>query len=385
MAKTLGVGVIGCGNISTAYFTLAPLFRGIEMRACADINMDAARARAKEFGLRAETVEELLGDDAVDIVVNLTVPAVHYEVSRQALDAGKHVYSEKPFVLSVKEGLDLKKRAERKKLRVGSAPDTFLGGTHQLARHLIDSGKVGKITSGTCYVMSHGMEHWHPNPDFFFQPGAGPVLDVGPYYVSDLIQLIGPVSRVAAISSIPAKERTITSKPRAGEKIPVNTPTTIHAVLEFVDGAVVTLNASWDVWKHGHAPIELYGEEGTIFVPDPNFFGGEVRYTKRGDAVKKLPKWDHPLAVPNQKHATGMMANYRTAGLADMALAIMEGRPHRCSMEAALHAIEVMTGILKSGETGRFVAMQTTCERPAALGIREAKALLAPAKAVRKK
>ncbi|MEZ5805398.1 MAG: Gfo/Idh/MocA family oxidoreductase [Rhizobiaceae bacterium] len=377
MAKTLGVGVIGCGNISTAYFTLAPLFRGIEMRACADINMDAARARAKEFGLRAETVEELLGDDAVDIVVNLTVPAVHYEVSRQALDAGKHVYSEKPFVLSVKEGLDLKKRAERKKLRVGSAPDTFLGGAHQLARHLIDSGKVGRITSGTCYVMSHGMEHWHPNPDFFFQPGAGPVLDVGPYYVSDLIQLIGPVSRVAAISSIPAKERTITSKPRAGEKIPVNTPTTIHAVLEFVDGAVITLNASWDVWKHGHAPIELYGEEGTIFVPDPNFFGGEVRYTKRGDAVKKLPKWDHPLAVPNQKHATGMMANYRTAGLADMALAIMEGRPHRCSMEAALHAIEVMTGVLKSGETGRFVAMQTTCERPAALGIREAKALLA--------
>mgnify|MGYP001281147533 FL=1 len=377
MAKTLGVGVIGCGNISTAYFTLAPLFRGIEMRACADINMDAARARAEEFGLRAETVEGLLKDDAVDIVVNLTVPAVHYDVSRQALDAGKHVYSEKPFVLSVKEGLDLKKRAERKKLRVGSAPDTFLGGAHQLARHLIDSGKVGRITSGTCYVMSHGMEHWHPNPDFFFQPGAGPVLDVGPYYVSDLIQLIGPVSRVAAISSIPAKERTITSKPRAGEKIPVNTPTTIHAVLEFVDGAVVTLNASWDVWKHGHAPIELYGEEGTIFVPDPNFFGGEVRYTKRGDAVKKLPKWDHPLAVPNQKHATGMMANYRTAGLADMALAIMEGRPHRCSMEAALHAIEVMTGVLKSGETGRFVAMQTTCERPAALGIREAKALLA--------
>jgi predicted dehydrogenase len=322
-------------------------------------------------------VEGLLKDDAVDIVVNLTVPAVHYDVSRQALDAGKHVYSEKPFVLSVKEGLDLKKRAERKKLRVGSAPDTFLGGAHQLARHLIDSGKVGRITSGTCYVMSHGMEHWHPNPDFFFQPGAGPVLDVGPYYVSDLIQLIGPVSRVAAISSIPAKERTITSKPRAGEKIPVNTPTTIHAVLEFVDGAVVTLNASWDVWKHGHAPIELYGEEGTIFVPDPNFFGGEVRYTKRGDAVKKLPKWDHPLAVPNQKHATGMMANYRTAGLADMALAIMEGRPHRCSMEAALHAIEVMTGVLKSGETGRFVAMQTTCERPAALGIREAKALLA--------
>ena len=379
MVKKLGVGVIGCGNISKAYFSLAPLFKGIEMRAGADIDMDAARARAREFGVRAETVEELLQDDEIDIVVNLTIPAVHYEVSRQALDAGKHVYSEKPFVLSVKEGLDLKKRAEKRQLRVGSAPDTFLGGAHQLARHLIDSGKVGRITSGTCHVMSHGMEHWHPNPDFYFQPGAGPILDLGPYYVSDLIQLIGPVKQVVAISTIPSTERTITSKPRAGEKVPVNTPTTIHAVLEFVNGAVVSLDASWDVWKHGHAPIELYGEEGTLFVPDPNFFGGDVRFTREGKAVKALPKWQHPFAVPNEKHAQGMMANYRTAGLADMAIAIQEGRPHRCSMEAALHAVEVMTGILKSGETGKFVTMQTTCERPAALGVKEAKALLRPA------
>ena len=377
MARKLGVGVIGCGNISAAYLGLAPLFKGIEMRACADIDTKAAKARAKEFSLRAESIDGLLQAKDIDIVVNLTIPAVHYDVSRQVLDAGKHVYSEKPFVLSLKDGLDLKKRAEKKGLRIGSAPDTFLGGAHQLARHLIDSGKLGKITSGTCHVMSHGMEHWHPNPDFFFQPGAGPVLDVGPYYVSDLIQLIGPVKRVGALSGTPAKERTITSKPRFGEKVAVNTPTTIHALLEFENGAVVTLNASWDVWKHGHAPIELYGEEGTLFVPDPNFFGGTVAYTKQGDAVKKLPKWDHPLAVPNQQHAQGMLANYRTAGLADMAIAIAEGRPHRCSMEAALHAIDVMTGILKSGETGKFVAMQTTCERPAALGIAEAKALLA--------
>src|SRR3954462_13078492 len=217
MAKKLGVGVIGCGNISAAYFRLAPLFKGIEMRACADINIDAAKPRAKEFSLRAETVDGLLKAGDIDIIVNLTIPAVHYDVSRQVLDAGKHVYSEKPFVLSVKEGLDLKKRAEKKGLRIGSAPDTFLGGAHQLARHLVASGKLGKITSGTCYVMSHGMEHWHPNPDFFFQPGAGPVLDIGPYYVSDLIQLIGPVKRVGALTSTPAKERTITSKPRFGE------------------------------------------------------------------------------------------------------------------------------------------------------------------------
>lgn len=380
MAKKLGIGVIGCGNVSAAYFGLAPLFRGIEMRACADINMDIARARAKEFKLRAETVDDLLRADDVDIVVNLTVPAVHHEVSRQILDAGKHVYSEKPFVLSLKEGLDLGKRAVKKGLRIGSAPDTFLGGAHQLARSLVDSGKVGRITSGTCHVMSHGMEHWHPNPDFFFQRGGGPILDLGPYYISNLIQLIGPVKQVAALATIPVRERTITSKPRFGQKIPVDTPTTIHALLEFHNGAAVSFNASWDVWQHGHAPMELFGEEGTIYVPDPNFFGGTVRYTKRGDAVKKLPKWNHPFSVPNQKHAIGMLANYRAAGLADMAIAIGEGRPHRCSMEAALHAVDVMTGILKSGETGKFVAMQTTCERPAALGVKEAKALLAKTK-----
>lgn len=377
MAKKLGVGIIGCGNISTTYFKFAPLFKGIEVRSCADVNAAAAKAKAKEFGVRAESVEDLLAAKDVDVVVNLTIPAVHYDVSRQALDAGKHVYSEKPFVLTVKEGLDLKKRAAKKDLRIGSAPDTFLGGAHQLVRDLIDKGKLGKITGGTCHVMSRGMEHWHPNPDFFFQPGAGPVLDIGPYYITNLIQLIGPVKSVAALAATPRKERVIANGPRNGEKVPVDTPTTIHALLEFESGAVITLGASWDVWDHGHAPMELYGESGTVYVPDPNFFGGSVRYTQGTRAVKKLPAWNHPLGVPNQKHSAGIMANYRTAGLADMALAIQSGRPHRCSMELALHAVEVMTSILKSGESGKFVAMQTTCERPAALGPREARALLA--------
>ena len=377
MAKKLGVGVIGCGNISAAYFMLAPLFKGIEMRAGADLDMKMAQARAKEFGVRASSVADLLASDDIDIVVNLTIPAAHYEVSKAILDAGKHVYSEKPFVLSVREGQDLKKRADRKGLRVGSAPDTFLGGAHQRVRSLIDGGKVGRVTSGTCYVMSHGMEHWHPNPDFFFQPGGGPILDIGPYYITNLVQLIGPVKRVAALAATPASERTITSKPRFGEKIKVTTPTTIHALMEFENGATVTFNASWDVWKHGHAPIELYGEEGTILVPDPNFFGGDVMMTNRADAVKKLPKWEHAFAVPNQQHAQGMMANYRASGLADMALGILEGRPHRCSLELSLHVIDVMTGILRSGETGRFVAMRTTCERPEALSPAQAKAMLA--------
>lgn len=380
MANKLGVGIIGCGNISAAYLRLAPQFKGIEIRACADLFAAAAQARAKEFNVRAETVEGLLQADDIDIVVNLTVPAAHFDVAMQVLKAGKHVYSEKPFVLSVKEGRDLARRAAGKGLRIGSAPDTFLGGAHQLVRHLIDSGKVGRITSGTCHVMSHGMEHWHPNPDFFFKPGGGPVLDIGPYYVTNLIQLIGPVKRVMALSSAPAPVRTITSRPRRGETIRVETPTTIHALLEFDNGAIITLGASWDVWQHGHSNMELYGEDGTIHVPDPNFFGGDVRLTRAARPVRRLPKWHHPLAVPNQEHPRGAVANYRAAGLADMALAILDGRPHRCSMELALHAVDVMTAILKSGETGRAVTIGTTCERPAPLSPAEAGHLLIESK-----
>lgn len=376
MARRLGVGIVGCGNISTTYFSLAPLFRGIEIVACADINPQAAEARAKEYGVRASTVDDLLAAADVDIVVNLTIPAVHYAVSKAALKAGKHVYSEKPFVLDVDDGLDLKKRADKKGLRVGSAPDTFLGGSHQLARRLIDSGKLGRITSGTCHVMSHGMEDWHPNPDFFFQPGGGPILDLGPYYIANLVQLIGPVKRVAALATIPAKERTIGSLPRRGEKIPVTTPTTIHALLDFENGAAITFSSSWDVWQNGHAPMELYGEEGSIHLPDPNFFGGDVRFTRRSQTAKP-PKWDHPFSVANQKHDHGMEANYRAAGLADMALGILQGRPSRCSLDFALHVVEVMTAILKSGRKGKFVEMKTHCERPAPLGPAEARKLLA--------
>ncbi|MCY0092932.1 Gfo/Idh/MocA family protein [Hoeflea ulvae] len=376
MAKILGIGIIGCGNISTAYLTLAPLFKGIEIRACADINSDAAKTRAEEYGIRAESVEGLLAASDIDMVVNLTVPAVHYAVSAQVLDAGKHVYSEKPFVLSVEEGRDLAERAARQGVRVGSAPDTFLGGAHQLARHLVDTGAAGRITGGTCHVLSPGMEHWHPNPDFFFKPGGGPILDLGPYYISNLVQLIGPVVRVAAMTSVPSPERRITSEPRFGEMITVETPTTVHAILEFANGALVTLGASWDVKTHGHRPMELYGTEASLIVPDPNFFGGTVELIESAGSESALPDWDHPFSVPNQDHKQGMMANYRTAGLADMALAILEDRPHRCSLEFALHVVDVMTAILHSGETGKFIELTTSCDQPAPLGLEEAASLL---------
>jgi predicted dehydrogenase len=376
MSKVLGVGVIGCGNISAAYFGLAPLFKGLEIRACADVNMKAAKARAKEFKIKAQSVGNLLKNPEIDVVVNLTVPAAHYSVSAKALKAGKHVYSEKPLVLSLKEGLALRKLADEKGLKVGCAPDTFLGGAHQQARKAIDDGTIGKVTSGTAHVMNFGMEHWHPNPDFFYLPGGGPVLDLGPYYVANLINLIGPVKRVVALATTPQKNRKISSEPRKGQEVPVKTPTNIHALLEFANGATVTLSASWDVFAHRHANMELYGSEGSIYVPDPNFFGGEVLATKRDGPAEPLPEWDHPFGIPNQVHPQGAVANYRTAGLADMAVGILEGRDYRCSLERTLHGVEVMTGILKSGETGKFVEMKTTCTRPAALGSKEAKALL---------
>ncbi len=377
MTKELGVGILGCGNISTTYFALSPLFKGIRVLACADLNPAAAEAKAKEYGVKAQSVTELLANDELDVIVNLTIPDAHFAVSKAVLQAGKHVYSEKPLTITLAEGKELQALGREKRLAIGCAPDTFLGGAHQLARAFIDEGGVGRITSGTCHVMSPGMEMWHPNPGFFFLNGGGPILDLGPYYIANLINFLGPVKRVAALTSMATTTRTVTSEPLKGTIIPVETPTNIHALLEFVDGATITLSASWDVWSHRHANMELYGTEGSIYVPDPNFFGGVVEASGRDKDIKPLKEWDHPFGKANQEHPNGPRANYRTAGLADMAMALIEGRDIRCSIDRALHGVDVMTSILKSGAEGNFVTTTTTCTKPAALGIDEALALLA--------
>ncbi|WP_299372887.1 Gfo/Idh/MocA family oxidoreductase [uncultured Tateyamaria sp.] len=371
-----GIGIIGCGNISTAYLRLAPLFKGLEVRAVADMNPEAARARAAEFDVRAETVAGLLGADDIDIIVNLTIPDAHFSVTKSILEAGKHAYTEKPIVLTLAEGEELRALADANGLRIGSAPDTFLGGAHQAARQAIDAGRIGKVIAGTAHVMSHGMEYWHPNPDFFFLPGAGPMLDIGPYYVTNLIQLLGPVRRVSALTSMASDTRTILSEPRKGEVIPVKTPTNIHALLDFVSGATITLSTSWDVWAHRHGHMELYGADGTMFLPDPNWFSGTVEVTGADGATTTLDTASHPLGVPNQDHGGTPMANYRTAGLAEMAVAMNEGRPHRCALELAIHAVDVMTSILTAGEKGEVVTLTTTCDRPAPLPADAAQALL---------
>lgn len=376
--EKLGLGIIGCGNISTSYLRLAPLFKGLEVRAVADINMEAAKARAAEFNTKAQSVEDLLANPEVDVVINLTIPEAHFPITRRILQAGKHAYSEKPFVLTLDQGVELRELAKSKGLAVGSAPDTFLGGAHQQARALIDEGKIGTITAGGAAVLNHGMEHWHPNPDFFFLPGAGPMLDLGPYYVTNLIHLIGPVARVGALTSSAQSERTISNGPRNGETVPVKTPTNIHALLEFHNGATVTLSTSWDVWHHKRNHFELYGTEGTLYVPDPNFFGGALEIAGRDGALTEVAPWDHPFGRPNQEHPSrGPLANYRTAGLADMVASLREGRDARCSLDRALHAVEVMQACLTSGETGQFVTLTTTCTQPAPLPPAAAAALLA--------
>ncbi|MCH2095998.1 MAG: Gfo/Idh/MocA family oxidoreductase [Rhodobacteraceae bacterium] len=375
--KTFGVGIIGCGNISETYLKLAPLFNFIDLRAVADLNMAAAEARGKEFGVRVETIEGLLAADDIDIVVNLTVPDAHYEVTTRILESGKHAYSEKPFVLTRDQGEALRRLAGDKNLRVGSAPDTFLGGAHQAARAVLDEGQAGRIVGGTCHVLGHGMEAWHPNPDFFFQPGGGPILDLGPYYITNLVQLVGPVKAVTAMASAGFKTRTIGNGPREGEVIPVDTPTNIHAVLEFANGALITLGASWDVWAHGHANMELYGTDGSLFVPDPNFFGGQVQFAGSDAQMQDIADRGHPFGVVNHPdNDTPKFANYRCAGLADMAAGIAEERPHRCSLELATHVIDVMTAILHSAHERRWIEMTTTCDRPDPLSPAQAQALL---------
>jgi predicted dehydrogenase len=378
MAKTYGVGIMGAGNISSAYLRLAPLFKGLEVRAVADIIPAAAQKRADEFGVRAQTPNDLLKNDEIDVIVNLTIPATHYGVSMDIISAGKHAYSEKPFVLTLEEGVALKKAADERNLKVGSAPDTFLGGAHQQAREIIDSGKLGKIMSGTTHVMSRGMEHWHPNPDFFFQVGAGPVLDIGPYYVTDLIHLLGPVRRVSAFTNMARTEREVTAEgPYKGTFVKVGTPTTIHGILEFHSGAIITIGASWDVAAHGHHNIELYGTDGSIFVPDPNFFGGDLVTTDIAGTRTNVTPWDHPFGKFNQDlESANPRANYRTAGLADMIASIDSGANARCGLDVALHAVDVMTSLLKAGESGQVLTLSTTCERPAALSPADAQALL---------
>lgn len=376
--RKLGIGVVGCGNISMTYLRNTALFHGVALRACADISADMAALRAREYGIRATSVDELLADPEVDLVLNLTVPAAHFDVSLSALSAGKHVFTEKPLATSAAEGRRLVEAAAARGLMIGSAPDTFLGAAGRRARRLMDGGAIGRPVTGTAFMMGRGMEHWHPNPQFYYQPGGGPVFDMGPYYLTMLVNLLGPVSRVMAMASRGQDERLITAEgPFKNTTFKVGTPTNILSLLEFRSGASVTFGASWDVFRHSNHPIELHGTEGSLRLPDPDTFGGTVSLSERGADWRDFDSDGDLFGARNWPYAAPDRANYRMLGVADLADALATGRKPRASGGLALHVLEIMEAILLSGETRDSVAVAGGIDQPPLLGEEEAKGLLA--------
>jgi predicted dehydrogenase len=352
----VGIGFIGCGTISEAYLKAASKFPILDIRGVADVDPEAAQARATQFGLKACSVDQLLRDPTIEIIVNLTIPAAHVEVGLMALAAGKHVHSEKPLALTTSQARTLLEAADKRGQRVGCAPDTFLGGAHQTCRKLIDEGAIGQPVAGTAFFMCPGHERWHPNPAFYYAAGGGPMLDMGPYYITALVNLIGPVARVSGSTSRVRSERLITSEPLKCTRIDVEVATHVAGTMEFASGAVVSIATSFDVPRHRHVPIELYGTEASLIAPDPNYFGGTIQIARAGQ------EWtDQPIG-----HAYGD-GNYRSIGVADMAHAIRTKRPHRASGELALHVLEVMEAFETSSRLGRHVYIETRPERPQVL------------------
>jgi predicted dehydrogenase len=372
----IGVGIVGCGNISGTYLTNASLFKGLEIRAVADLRPEVAEAQARKYGVEAAPVDALLARDDVGIVVNLTQPSAHATVSLAALSAGKHVFSEKPLAVSVELGRAIVAEAEKRNLLVGCAPDTFLGAAGRHARRLVDGGAIGKPLSGTAFIMSHGMEHWHPDPEFFFKPGGGPVLDMGPYYVTALVNLLGPVSKVLSLTGTGFPERLVTAEgPKKGSRIKVEVPTSALALLQFAGGAQVVFGASWDVWRHSHPPLEIYGEKGSMRVPDPNFFAGDVEITENGGEWQRHETAHLPLGAANWPADGPRLANYRALGVAELASAVRNGTPHRTSGRLALHVLEVLEAILVAGNREAAVSIASAVDQPPPLSDQEAEAL----------
>lgn len=346
------VGLVGCGNISNAYFkNLAPYSSYAKITACADLDLERARAKAAEHGVpKACTVKELLADPDIDVVLNLTIPAAHASVNLAALRAGKHAYCEKPFALTYKEGAAVLAEAKKRRLRVGCAPDTVLGGGIQTCRKLIDDGAIGKPIAAAANMLCHGHESWHPSPEFYYQKGGGPLFDMGPYYLTSLIVLMGPVKTVVAAAKKTFATRTITSQPLNGKVVKVEVPTHLSGELTFANGAIATVTMSFDVWAHHLPMLEIYGTEGSLSCPDPNGFGGEVQlWTRQTKQWEKVPL--------THSGDTG-----RGLGLADLARAAQGKGPHRMNGEMALHVTEIMEAFHASAATGRVVKLKSTCK-----------------------
>ena len=350
------VGLVGCGNISEIYLKNDARFDPFQIVACADLMPARAQQRADAFGLTAMAVDDLLADPGIEAVLNLTVPMAHADVDVQAMAAGKSVYSEKPLAVELADGRRLVEMAAAQGVRLGCAPDTFLGAGLQTCRRAIDDGLIGEPVAATAFFQSHGPEKWHPNPEFFYLHGGGPMLDMAPYYLTALVSLLGPVRRVTGSSRASFTERVLGSPGREGERIPVETSTHFAGVLDFAAGPIATLVTSFDVWASEVPRIEIYGSEGSLSVPDPNTFGGPVRLRRAGDEA-----WEElPITLPWDTNSRGL-------GLADLCAGLRSGAPHRASGELALHVLEIMHAVSTASATGAHVAIESAPARPAPL------------------
>jgi predicted dehydrogenase len=353
--KKVNVGVVGCGNISGIYLEVGQTFEILKMAAVADLIPARAQAQAEKYHIaKVYSVKEMLADPEIDIILNLTIPNAHAEVAFQALEAGKSVYNEKPLAITRQDGQKMLEIARAKNLLVGGAPDTFLGGGLQTCHKLINDGWIGQPVAATAFMLCHGHESWHPAPEFYYQVGGGPMFDMGPYYLTAMVSLMGPVRRVTGSTRITFPERTITSQPLYGKKVKVEVPTHVAGIMDFASGAIATLVTSFDVW-HAEVPrIEIYGTEGSLSVPDPNTFGGPVRVRRAGAS-----EWsDIPLTH-------GYAKNSRSIGVADMAYALRTHRLHRASGELTYHVLDIMHAFHDASREGKHIELASTCRQPA--------------------
>ncbi len=353
--ETAKVGIIGCGNIAPQYVKGCRAFNILEVTTCADIKAEKAQTLADVYDLKALSVADLLADPAIDIVINLTVPQVHAEVSQAIIAAGKHVHSEKPLGMNRQEGRQILEAAKQAGVRAGCAPDTFLGGGLQTCRKLIDDGAIGEPVAATAFMASHGPEGWHPNPEFFYKPGGGPLFDMGPYYITALVHLLGAVKSVTGSARISFPERIATSPEKNGLRIGVEVPTHVAGVFDFAAGPVATFITSFDVWAHTLPRIEIYGSEGSLSVPDPNIFEGPVHLWEKSTGDWREVELTHSGEVR------------RGVGVADMAYGLKSGRTHRASGDLAFHVLDVMETLIEAAEQNKRLDLASAPERPSAL------------------
>ncbi|MCL2096212.1 MAG: Gfo/Idh/MocA family oxidoreductase [Oscillospiraceae bacterium] len=354
--KKIKAGVVGCGVISEIYMSnITNRFKNLEIVATMDLIKERAEQRASQFNIpKVHELEDFYKDPEIELVVNLTTPQSHYDVDMRSLKAGKHVYSEKPFALNKKDGKEIIELAKSKNLLVGCAPETFLGGGLQMCRKLIVDGWIGTPVAATAFMMCHGHESWHPDPGFYYDFGGGPMFDMGPYYLTALVSMLGPVEKVAGTTKISFPTRRATCKEKYGEIIKVNVPTYVAGSLTFKSGAIGTIITTFDVWDSHLPNIEIYGSEGSLRVPDPNTFGGPVLYKKPG-----MDEWrEIPVVFSHQENSRGI-------GVSDMAQSILNKRTHRAHGDMANHVLDIMCSIHDSSDTDKIITLDTSFELPA--------------------